>query len=81
MAMQDPKSGSYYEIISMNAQKGETYAIKFKNDPVVYTGIPVLYHGFTSEGEDTFSLKILEPKERQGIIRRSIQDIELLQEP
>jgi hypothetical protein len=82
MAMQDPNSANYYEIITMNAQKGETYAIKFKNDPTVYVGIPVLYHGFTSgDEEDVFSLKVLEPKERQGILRKSIRDIELLEVP
>jgi len=68
---------SFYHVIAHNVQKGATYAIKFKNDPVVYTGVPAL----DMAGDDNrFSFQILEPKDKQAVVNRDINAIELMNE-
>lgn len=78
MENQNQRIQEYYEILSRNALKGETYAIKFRNEPVVYVGIPVLRANLSTENDTTFSLKVVSPKEKQGVYHKSIEDIEFL---
>ena len=69
----------HYEILVQNAQKGEIYLLKLKDSQLVYVTIPVLRDRFTTEAEDVFSFRILQPEENKGIFQRSIEDIELLE--
>lgn len=32
----------FYETLALNVQKGDTLVIRFKNDPTVYVGVPML---------------------------------------
>jgi hypothetical protein len=66
---------TFYHVIAHNNQKGDTYAIKFKNDPVVYVGVPVL----DMTGDDNqFSFSIMQPADKKGIVSRPISSIELM---
>ena len=68
---------SFYHVIAHNVQKGDAYAIKFKNDPVVYVGVPVL----DLTGEDNqFTFQIMEPEDKKGIVVRAIDSIELMKQ-
>ncbi len=78
MQKNDSKFKDYYEILSRNSLRGETYLIKLKNDPNVYVGIPVLRSNLSSENDDSFTLNVLQPSEKKGMYQKSISDIELL---
>ena len=77
MASTEQTPRNFYHIIAQNVQKGDTYAIKFKNDPVVYVGLPVL--DFTGE-DNQFSFQIMEPADKKGIVSRPIDSIELMKQ-
>jgi hypothetical protein len=77
MSEKEDKARKYYEMIAQNVQKGEPYVIKFKNDPVHYSGIPVL--DMTSEKEGLFSFQILEPEHNKGMVKKSMEDIESIE--
>lgn len=78
MTEKEDKTKKYYEIIAQNVQKGDPYVIKFKGDPVHYAGIPVL--DMTTEKEDIFSFQILEPEKNKGMVKRSTEDIEWIEQ-
>ncbi|MEJ2634544.1 MAG: hypothetical protein P8184_04555 [Calditrichia bacterium] len=80
MAEQDSKIKEYYETLSQNALRGDTYLIKFRDDNIVYEGIPMLRSSLSSEDDETLTLDVLKPEDKKGIIHRSIRDIELLKE-
>ena len=65
---------SYYETIAQNVQRGDPYIIKFKGDPVVYQGIPVL--DFTAGTDGVFSFRVAEPEDKKGVHQRDVQEIE-----
>ena len=79
MQNKDAKYRKYYEALVQNAQKGETYLLKLKDSPIVYIAIPVLRSTFTTDDENMFSFRILQPEEHKGVFQRSIDDIELLE--
>ena len=68
---------SYYETIAQNVQRGDPYIIKFKGDPVVYQGIPVL--DFTAGKDGVFTFRVAEPEDRRGVQLRDVQDIEQME--
>ncbi len=80
MAEQDSKIKEYYETLSQNALRGDTYLIKFRDDNIVYEGIPMLRSNLSSEDDETLTLDVLKPEDKKGVIHRSIRDIELLKE-
>jgi hypothetical protein len=67
-----------YQMIALNAQKGDPYSVKFKDDPIPYVGVPVL--DMTAAEKDRFSFKILEPQDCKGMVEKSIEDIEWIAE-
>jgi hypothetical protein len=69
----------YFEILTQNAQIGESYFIKLRHDPNIYLGIPIIHSNFNSDDDNNFTLKVLEPKEKEGIFERTISDIEFLE--
>jgi hypothetical protein len=73
---EDTETKKFYEMIAQNVQKGDPYSIKLKDDPNLYIGVPVL--DLTAAEDDYFSFKVLEPKEKKGIMRKAIGDIESL---
>ncbi|MFZ0389351.1 MAG: hypothetical protein WAN36_02745 [Calditrichia bacterium] len=79
MGKQSDKTKEYYTILTQNALKGETYLIKFRNESIIYSGIPVLRSNLNTENEDNFSFRVTEPREKAGVYTKSIKDIELLE--
>jgi hypothetical protein len=77
MAAIEQTPQNFYHLIAHNVQKGDAYAIKFKNDPVVYVGVPVLDR---TGGDNEFTFQIMEPKEKKGVVVRPIDSIELMKE-
>ena len=78
MTDKEARTKKYYEMIAQNVHKGDPYAIKFENDPIRYVGIPVL--DLTAGEKDIFSFQILEPEESKGMVKKSVGDIELLEQ-
>ncbi|MFO7615404.1 MAG: hypothetical protein R6W71_12280 [Bacteroidales bacterium] len=78
MANTEPKS-RYYEILAQNAQKGEIYILKLKDDPVMYLTIPMIHPSRDDSGDEFFTYKVLKPDYSQGIYRGFLMDIELLE--
>ncbi len=76
--MSEQQFKEYYEVLSQNALKGDTYLLKFKDDPNIYVGIPVLRANLSSEDDDAFTLNVLEPVEKKGVYQKSVYDLELL---
>ncbi len=70
---------SYYDILVQNAKKMETYSIKLKNDPRVYTSVPMIPHKFQDDEVKRFTLRILAPDDYAGLYERSIDEIEMLE--
>ena len=68
----------FYEILVNNHEKGETYSIKFRDNPQIYTGIPILPR-FQGNDEEKVVIKILTPENRKGVIEGSINDLEVLE--
>ena len=69
----------FYEIFSMNALKGEQYYLKFRDDPTIYVGIPMIRSGFRQKEETAFTLQILLPKSHKGVYERRLQDLEYIE--
>lgn len=78
MMEREASTKKYYEMIAQNVHKGDPYSIKFKNDPIRYVGIPVL--DLTAKEEDRFSFHIMEPEKNKGIVKKSIGDIESMEQ-
>jgi hypothetical protein len=78
MNEKEAKTRKYYEMIAQNVHKGDPYSIKFKNDPIRYVGIPVL--DLTAKEEDAFSFHITEPEKNKGMAKKSIGDIESMEQ-
>lgn len=74
-----PPTAEYARILAQNAYKGDTFVVKLKDDPTYYVGIPMVRSSLSRDQDETFTLKILEPREKSGMIERSIRDLELLQ--
>ena len=69
----------YFDVISQNSLKGESYYIKFKEDANIYLGIPILRTGFSQSDDGSFSFNILEPREKSGYSQKLIQDIQFFE--
>ncbi len=76
--MENADHQKYYEILVNNHEKGETYSIKFRDNPQVYTGIPMIPR-VPTKNENKFIFKILSPEKYKGIQEKSIKDIENLE--
>lgn len=72
------KLKEYYEVLVQNAQKGESYLMKLKDNPIVYIAIPLIQYNFSTEDENTFVFNVLQPIEQKGVYKKSIEDIEML---
>jgi hypothetical protein len=68
----------YYETLVQNAQKGETFSIKFWNDPEIYTGIPFVRDLSKTAGNTNFMFKVLSPEKHKGVFEKSLGEIEIL---
>jgi hypothetical protein len=73
------KIDKFYEELAMNARKGETYILKFWNDPVSYVAIPMIPPGSHSETEEYFRYQVLQPDKDKGMYRASLSEIEVLE--
>jgi hypothetical protein len=73
------KPEDYFETLVQNIQKGEMYSIKFKNDPVNYTGIPFIRLAADMGNETVFIFKVLSPDDNIGILEKTLSEIEILQ--
>ena len=78
MMQREVSAKKYYEMIAHNVHKGDPYSIKFKNDPIRYVGIPVL--DLTAKEQDAFSFHITGPEKNKGMIKKSIGDIESMEQ-
>lgn len=78
MTNEDQNQRRHFEILSQNTLKGETYFIKFKDDPTTYKGIPMLRANITFGEDSIFTFNILEPSSKKGVSHKSISDIEFL---
>ena len=61
------------ETIAMNAHRGDSYLILFKDDPCRYVGIPLLDR--MEEADGTFTFKVLEPEDKKGMYKKALRDI------
>jgi len=75
--MNDPEKN--FEILAQNARKGELYRIKLKDDPVVYTCIPLMNFALKTDNDTKFTMRVFEPEDRVGTCTRFISEIELLE--
>jgi hypothetical protein len=73
------KPEDYYETLVQNVQKGEMYSIKFKNDPVTYTGIPFIRQKSDSVHDPLFVFKVLGPDNHKGVHEKAVSEIEILE--
>ena len=73
------ESQQHYETLVQNAQKGEIYTLKLKDDPITYTVIPMIHQGFDAGDEDEFTFKVLQPEKLSGVYKRSLDAIEELE--
>ncbi len=65
MTVKDAKYEKHYQMIAESSKTGEKYVIKFRDDPVEYSGAPVLKPGADPSQTDRFHIKNLEPVEFQ----------------
>lgn len=65
------KTELFQETIAMNKFKGDPYQIKFKNNPIVFVGIPV-----PAGEEGKFTFQIQAPQDRKGMVEALVEDIE-----
>jgi len=79
MENQRDKIRSYYETLVQNAQKGASYYLKLKNDPVTYTAIPLIEATGAKRKEGMFIYRVLEPEEHKGTYDKPVPDIEMLE--
>jgi hypothetical protein len=77
MEDRENKIQEYYEILVNNHEKGETYTIKFRDNPVIYKGIPMIPR--VQDDENIFKFKIVSPPKYKGIKEMSINEIEKLE--
>lgn len=70
---------SHFETLVQNAQKGESFMIKLRNSPIVYTAIPLIHYSMDTGDDQMFIMKVIEPAEHQGVYKESIDNIELLE--
>jgi hypothetical protein len=77
MENRDQKIQEYYEILVNNHEKGETFSIKFRDNPQVYTGIPMVPR--VQDDEDIFIFKVFSPAKYKGIHEKSIREIETIE--
>jgi hypothetical protein len=71
------KAKDYYQIISLNTQKGDVYEIKFNDDDIIYQGIPSLCAG-CSPHEEEFTFKIVRPAGKKEVLEKTTADIEYM---
>jgi hypothetical protein len=72
-------SKDYYQLFSTNAYKGESYVIKFKNNPTIFTGIPIIREGVAGSS-NTFQFKITGPGQVKGVFQKQLDDIDYVKE-
>jgi hypothetical protein len=65
----------FYDALATNIHKGDTFAIMFKGDPIVYVGVPVLD---LTAPDDRFTFQILEPADKKALVSRPIDSIDLM---
>jgi hypothetical protein len=68
-----------WEEIVQNAQKGEIYSIKFRNDPIVYKGIPLVSRAMPAGRRGEFEIEIIQPEPAKGIRRANLRQIERME--
>lgn len=79
MAANEMSRERIQEVLTLNAQKGDSFVIHFKDDPIAYVGIPFIHTDLTSGEDDVFSFRITSPPEKKGVQRRSVDEIESLE--
>lgn len=79
MSDKEQKKQEYYEALVQNAEKGERYLLKLKDNPGLFITIPLIRPGFEGGGENMFTFKVIEPKEMEGMYKRPLDDIEILE--
>ena len=77
MENNDEKIKEYYEILVNNHEKGETYSIKFRDNPQVFTGIPMIPR--FQDDYSKFVFKIASPEKYKGIKEMDVSEIEKLE--
>jgi hypothetical protein len=78
MENQKKTINEYYEILTLNAQKGETYILKLKNDSVVYLTIPMIHPTSDTGVGGYFTFKVIKPDLFKGMYRGSLSEIDIL---
>lgn len=63
MTIKDAKYEQHYQLIAESTHTNEQYLIKFKNNPVEYTGNPNLNIDNDKKNTDSFYIKNLDPSE------------------
>lgn len=79
MPKRHTSSEDAWEQIVLNAQKGEPFRIKFRDDPTVYQGIPVTDPGMTDPREGEFEFLVTEPENMRGHGKHVIGDVEWIE--
>lgn len=75
----DNNINNYYELLVQNAKKGEIYSVKFKNDPVVYSAMPMIPGRLQNHEPQKFVLNVLAPKEYKGVYEKLTGEIETIE--
>lgn len=73
------KPKDYYQLFSANAYKGESYIIKFKNNPIIFTGIPIIREGVAGSS-NTFQFRITGPGQTKGVFQKQLNEIDYVKE-
>ena len=73
------KIEEYYEELVQNVQKGEIYSVKIKDDPQVYSAIPMIPYHLQGGDHNKFVLKIIHPKQYEGVHEQLLENIEKLE--
>lgn len=69
----------HFETLVQNAQKGEFFLVKLKDNPVVYTAIPLIHYSMDTGDDTMFVMKVTEPSEHQGVYQESVENIEFME--
>jgi hypothetical protein len=77
MEERDDKMQEYYEALVNNHEKGETYTVKFKGNPVIFKGIPMMPR--FNDDDNKFIFKIVSPPKYKGVKEMMITEIEQLE--
>lgn len=72
------KKEEYYETLVQNAQKGEHFLVKLKDDPVIYNAIPIIRPNFESKDDNAFIFNVIKPEEQKGVYKKSLEEIDVL---